>query len=115
VSEAETDTSDLFTEAQQAQRRLAAAKQEIARTQVSGYSAAGLVTARVTGAGELVALSIDPRLLASGSPAQLAETVPDLVLGAVRNATQAAERVRTQAVGPLVANLDRLGVPGLGA
>jgi DNA-binding YbaB/EbfC family protein len=113
VSESAPDMRGLFTQAQQAQRRLLAAQEEIARTEVSGSSGGGLVTARVTGTGELVALSIDPRVLVSGPPAETAEAIADLVLAAVRKATQGAERVRRQAVGPLASSVAGLGVPGL--
>ena len=49
----------------------------------------------------------------SGPPAEVAEAIADLVLAAVRNASQEAEAIRTQAMGPLADTLGGLGLPGL--
>lgn len=105
------DMSALLAQAQQMQSRLADAQQEIAKTEVSGSSGGGLVTARVTGNGELVALSIDPRVLTSAGPPETAEAIADLVVAAVRNANESAERLRERAMAPLA---DQLGLGGAG-
>lgn len=109
------DMNALLTHAQEMQRRLADAQEEIAKTEVSGSSGGGLVTARVTGAGELVALSIDPRVLTSAGPPETAEAIADLVVAAVRHANQSAERLRERAMAPLTEELGLggAGLPGL--
>lgn len=106
------DMNDLFAHAQEMQRRLAETQQEIAATEVSGSSGGGLVTARVTGAGELIALSIDPRVLTSAGPPETAEAIADLVVAAVRDANKSAERLRELAMAPLATELG-LGDGGL--
>ena len=113
MSEETSGMSGLLAHAQQMQEQLAQARDAIARTEVSGSAGGGLVTARVTGAGELVGLSIDPRVLHSGPPAEVAEAVADLVLAAVRNANQEADAVRDEALGPIADSLGGLGLPGL--
>ncbi len=109
------DMNDLFAHAQEMQRRLAETQQQIAATEVSGSSGGGLVTARVTGAGELVALSIDPRVLTSAGPPETAEAIADLVVAAVRHANMSAERLRERAMAPLAneLGLGDGGVPSL--
>jgi nucleoid-associated protein EbfC len=113
VSESASDMSGLFAHAQQMQRQLAEAQATIARTEVTGSAGGGLVTARVTGAGELVGLSIDPRVVETGPPAEAAEAIADLVLAAVRNANRDAEAFREQAMSPIADALGGLGLPGL--
>jgi DNA-binding YbaB/EbfC family protein len=112
VSEGAPDIAGLLAHAQQMQQRLAEAQERIAQTEVSGSAGGGLVTARLTGTGELIGLAIDPRVLNSGPPAETAEAIADLVLAAVRNANQEAESIRAEAMGPLADSLDGLGLPG---
>lgn len=109
------DMNNLFAQAQEMQRRLVETQEQIANTEVSGSSGGGLVTVRVTGAGELVGLSIDPRVLTNATPPEAAEAISDLVLAAVRNGNETAERLRTEAMGPLAAEfgLGGAGLPGL--
>src|SRR6188472_296236 len=105
--------SGLLAQAQLMQQQLVEAQDSIARTEVHGSSGGGLVTARVTGAGELIGLSIDPRVLASGPPAEVAEAIADLVLAAVRDANEAVDALRTEAMAPIADALEGLGLPGL--
>lgn len=109
------DMNDLFAKAQEMQRRLLETQEQIATTEVSGSSGGGLVTVRVTGAGELVGLSIDPRVLTNAAPPEAAEAIADLVLAAVRNGNETAERLRANAMGPLATEfgLGGAGLPGL--
>ena len=109
------DMNHLFVQAQEMQRRLLETQEQIAKTEVSGSSGGGLVTVRVTGAGELVGVSIDPRVLTDANPPEAAEAISDLVLAAVRNATEAAGRLRDDAMGPLASEfgLGGAGLPGL--
>jgi DNA-binding YbaB/EbfC family protein len=113
MSEGLSDMSGLLAHAQQMQQQLVEAQESIARTEVLGSSGGGLVTARVTGAGELLGLSIDPRVLESGPPAEAAEAIADLVLAAVRDANQSADVLRSEAMGPIADALGGLGLPGL--
>ena len=113
MSESVSDMSGLLAHAQQMQQQLVEAQETIARTEVTGSAGGGLVTARVTGAGELVGLSIDPRVVESGPATEIAEAIADLVLAAVRNANRDADALRAQAMSPIADALGGLGLPGL--
>ena len=99
----------LMAQAQQMQQQLLAAQEQLARTEVSGTAGGGLVTATVTGAGELTALVIDPVAIDPGDPEGLA----DLVLAAVRDANRAAAELQQTAMGPLSGLGGGLSLPGL--
>ena len=100
----------LMAQAQQMQQQLLAAQDQLARTEVTGTAGGGLVTATVTGAGELTGLVIDPTAIDPGDPEGLA----DLVLAAVRDARRAAADLTQQAMGPLAGFLGEGGpsLPG---
>ncbi|OKI08659.1 nucleoid-associated protein [Streptomyces sp. CB02056] len=99
----------LLKQAQKMQQDLANAQQELAEAKVSGSAGGGLVEATVTGAGELVALSISP---AAVDPDDT-ETLADLVLAAVRDANQTAQKLQAERMGPLTQGLGGGGIPGL--
>ena len=91
------DVQQLLQQAQRMQEQLMSAQQNLAETEVTGTSGGGLVTATVTGAGELVSLEIAPSVV---DPADI-ETLCDLVVAAVRDATAQAHRLATERRGPL--------------
>ncbi|MGW4895161.1 YbaB/EbfC family nucleoid-associated protein [Kitasatospora sp. NPDC004240] len=99
----------LLKQAQKMQEELAKAQQQLAEAKVSGSAGGGLVEATVTGAGELVALTIAP---AAVDPEDT-ETLADLVLAAVRDANQAAQKMQAERMGPLTQGLGGGGIPGL--
>ncbi len=105
------DMQAILAQAQQMQAQLMAAQEELALAQVSGQAGGGLVTATVTGAGELVALTIDPKVV---DPEDV-DTLADLVIGAVADANRAAQALAAEAMGPLAGGLGGggLGLPGL--
>jgi nucleoid-associated protein EbfC len=99
----------LLKQAQQMQQQMLAAQEELAQTEVQGSAGGGLVTATVTGTGELVALVIDPKAV---DPSDT-ETLADLVVAAVRDANRAAQDLQAKTVGPLAQGLGGgLGLPG---
>ncbi|MEO6880663.1 MAG: YbaB/EbfC family nucleoid-associated protein [Mycobacteriaceae bacterium] len=106
------DMQQLLQQAQEMQSQLMAAQAELAQAQVSGQAGGGLVTATVTGAGELVGVVIDPKVV---DPEDV-ETLQDLVIGAVAAANQAAQALAAEKMGPLAGGLGGgggLGLPGL--
>lgn len=105
----------LLHEAQKMQEQLTNAQQELSETQVQGTSGGGLVTATVSGTGELVDLSIDPRSIDVNDAADTAETVADLVLAAIRDATDKVTDLQQQKMGPLAEGLGGgdMGLPGI--
>jgi DNA-binding YbaB/EbfC family protein len=99
----------LLQQAQQVQQQLADAQQRLAETTVTGSAGGGLVTATVTGTGELTGLTISPEAVDPDDT----ETLADLVLAAVRDATHSAEELQQQAMGPLASGFGGLpGMPG---
>jgi nucleoid-associated protein EbfC len=104
------DMAQLLQQAQQMQQQLVAAQEELARTEVTGSAGGNLVTATMTGSGELTALTIAP---AAVDPDDL-ETLQDLVVAAVRDAKRAADELAASRMGPLAGGLGGgMGLPGL--
>lgn len=107
----------LLQQAQRMQQQLQSAQQELAQAQVEGSAGGGLVKATVNGTGELQALAIDPKAVDPDDT----ETLADLILAAVRDATGNAQRLQAEKMGPLAQGLGGLsgglgeapGMPGL--
>jgi nucleoid-associated protein EbfC len=97
----EGDMSGLLAQAQAMQEQLLNAQQELAELQVEGSAGGGLVTATVTGAGELVGLVIKPEVVDPDDT----ETLADLIVAAVRDATNKAQAVAASKLGPLAGGL----------
>ena len=103
--------SQLLEQAQRMQQQLTAAQEQLAREEVSGSAGGGLVTATMTGSGELTAVTISPEAV---DPDDL-ETLQDLVVAAVRDASRAAAELTASRMGPLAGGLGGGlgGFPGL--
>ena len=100
----------LLKQAQKMQQQLMEAQAELADARVEGSAGGGLVTATVTGSGELVGLAIDPKAVDPDDT----ETLADLVLAAVRDAASNAAHLQEQKMGPLTQGLGGMGgLPGL--
>jgi DNA-binding YbaB/EbfC family protein len=106
----------LMKQAQKMQEQLEAAQAELAAAEVTGSAGGGLVTATLTGAGELTALTIDPKAV---DPDDV-ETLQDLVVAAVRDAHRAVGELAAEKMGPVTGGmgglgggLGGLGLPGL--
>jgi DNA-binding YbaB/EbfC family protein len=107
TSGGQPNMQDLLKQAQKMQQDLAAAQQELAAREVEGTSGGGLVKATVTGAGELLGLVIDPKAIDPDDT----ETLADLVIAAVHNASASAQELQQEKLGPLAQGLG--GMPGL--
>ena len=107
------DLSQLMQQAQQMQQQLVAAQEELATREVTGTAGGGLVSATMTGSGELTALTIAPSAV---DPDDL-ETLQDLVVAAVRDAKRSVDELAAATMGPLAGGLGGpgggLGLPGL--
>jgi nucleoid-associated protein EbfC len=99
----------LMKQAQKMQQELLAAQEELARAEVTGSAGGGLVTATVNGSGELQSLVIDPSVV---DPEDV-ETLQDLVVAAIRDASRAAQELATEKMGPVTGGLGGLGLPGM--
>ena len=114
------DMQQIFQAAQQMQARLMNAQQALADSEVTGTAGGGAVRAVVSGAGELLDLTIDPSVIDPADPVETAATVADLVLAAIRDASRAASDLQERQLGALgggVPGLDlsSLGLPGSAA
>ncbi|WP_307867907.1 YbaB/EbfC family nucleoid-associated protein [Umezawaea beigongshangensis] len=98
----------ILQQAQKMQQQLAEAQQALADAEVTGTAGGGLVTAVVSGGGELKTLTIDPKVVDPDDT----ETLADLVVAAVRDANRAAQELAAQKMGPLAGGLGDMG--GLG-
>ncbi|HEX4222703.1 MAG TPA: YbaB/EbfC family nucleoid-associated protein [Pseudonocardiaceae bacterium] len=99
----------ILQQAQQMQQQLMSAQQELADTEVTGSAGGGLVTAVMSGGGELKGLTIDPKVV---DPDDV-ETLADLVVAAVRDANTQVSELASQKMGPLAGGLGGgLGLPG---
>jgi len=97
----EGDMSGLLAQAQAMQAQLMQAQEELADTKIEGTSGGGLVTATITGAGELVGLVIKPEVV----DPEDTETLADLVLAAVRDASTKSQALAAEKLGPLAGGL----------
>jgi DNA-binding YbaB/EbfC family protein len=93
---------------QKLMRQLEAAQAELAETEVAGTAGGGLVTVTTTGTGQFRAVKIDPKAV---DPDDV-ETLEDLVLAAIHNASEAAQALAEQKMGPLAGGMGGLGLPG---
>jgi DNA-binding YbaB/EbfC family protein len=99
----------LLKQAQQMQAQMASAQEELAETEVTGTAGGGLVTATMTGALELVGVKIDPKVV---DPDDI-ETLSDLIVAAVRAASEEARNLQQEKMGPALGGLGG-ALPGLG-
>jgi nucleoid-associated protein EbfC len=105
---AQPNMQQLMKQAQQMQQQLMAAQQELTTIEVEGSAGGGLVRATMTGSGELSAVTIDPKAV---DPDDI-ETLQDLVVAAVRDASRAASDLAQEKMGPLTGGLGGMGLPG---
>lgn len=108
------DLTQIVLKAQQMQDAVERAKQSMAETQIAGSAGGGLVTAVVTGEGDLTSVTILPDAV----DVEDLETLGDLVVAAVRDATRQArvqgEALMAQATGGFdLESLGLGGIPGL--
>jgi DNA-binding YbaB/EbfC family protein len=96
----------ILNAAQQMQAQLVNAQQALADSEVTGTAGGGAVRAVVSGAGELLGLTIEPSVIDPEDPAETAAMIADLVLAAVRDASRAAADLQQRQLGALG------GVPG---
>jgi DNA-binding YbaB/EbfC family protein len=101
---------DIMQQAQKMQQQLLDAQQQLAETEVTGSAGGGLVTAVVSGDGELKSVGIDPKAV----DPQDTDTLADLVVAAVRDANRLAQEVQAEKLGPVAGALGGQGGPDLG-
>jgi DNA-binding YbaB/EbfC family protein len=103
------DMQQILQQAQKMQEQLMSAQESLANAETSGSAGGGLVTAVVSGTGELKSLTIDPKVV---DPEDV-DTLADLVVAAVRDASGKANKLASEAMGPLAGGMGGLGLPGM--
>ncbi|MBO3735152.1 MULTISPECIES: YbaB/EbfC family nucleoid-associated protein [Glycomyces] len=107
------DLQKMLQQAQQMQADMMQAQAELAESEVTASAGGGLVSATVTGDGELKGVKIDPKAV---DPEDV-ETLEDLILAAVQAANADAKRLAAEKMGPLGDALGGmtggLGIPGM--
>ena len=102
------DMNKMLQEAQRMQAELAKAQEEAANEVVEASSGGGMVTVRANGAGEVLAIAIDPKAIDPDDP----ELLADLVLAAVNEALRSARSLMESKMAGLIPG-DLGGLGGL--
>jgi DNA-binding YbaB/EbfC family protein len=90
------------------QQQLAAVQAELAEAEVTGTAGGGLVSVTMTAERTVRAVSIDPKAV---DPDDV-ETLEDLVVAALHNASEAASELHEQKMKPFQSMMGGLGLPG---
>ena len=91
------------------QEDMFAAQSALAETTVEGTAGGGMVTATVTGTGDLVSIVLSPDVV---DPDDI-EMLQDLVVAAVADANRAAQALQSERMGGVTGGID-LSAFGLG-
>ncbi len=101
------DMGALLEQAQAVQQQLLAAQAAVADQEVEGQAGGGVVKVRVTGALDIVGVSIEPEVVEAGD----VQMLEDLVMAAGRDAIGRAKEMAQEAMG----GVDLGGLGGLNA
>lgn len=100
------DMGNLLKQAQEMQRKLDSARDELKSETLVGTGGGGVVRIEVNGDGEPKDVQIDDKVVSSGDRAM----IEDLVLAAMRDAIGQADRLRKERLGAVTGGLN---LPGL--
>jgi len=100
------DLQAALAQAQQMQQQLLEAQQRIAASEVEGQAGGGLVKVVLNGNGAVVAVTIDPSVVDPND----VETLQDLIIGAVADASDNMRQRVADILGPLAAVAQQHGV-----
>ena len=103
-----SNLADLMRNAGKLRETMEKATEALGQLQVEGTAGGGAVTAKANGRLELIAVRIDPKLLADGD----AELVEDLVTAAVNQALTKAREAAAQSISSLAGGLPIANFPG---
>ena len=107
------DLMGMMKAAQEMKGRMEEFQNKVAEMTVEGRSGGGLVTVTMSGGGEVRSVKIDPGAV---DPDDV-ETLEDLVVAALANASENMRKLAEETMGPLTAGLGGmgggLGLPGM--
>lgn len=98
--------NSLVRQAQQMQSKIARVQEEIGNKTVEASTGGGVVTAKVNGRQELLAIKIDPEVM---DPEEV-EMLEEMILGAVNQAMEAASQMMNTEIEKITGGLN---IPGL--
>jgi nucleoid-associated protein EbfC len=93
--------SQLLAQAQQMQQKLLETQQQLANAEIHGQAGGGLVKVVVKGSGEVIGVTIDPKV---ANPDDV-ETLQDLIVGAMADASQQVTKMAQERLGALTGAL----------
>jgi DNA-binding YbaB/EbfC family protein len=96
------DIMKILQQAQEMQGRFQKMQDELQHVTVTGASGGGMVTVEVTGTGQLKKLKLDPSVV---NPADL-EMLEDLIVVAISDAQQKAQKAAQEEMGKLTGGLN---------
>lgn len=99
----------LFESAQRLEGEMARVKDELGKKTVTGETGGGLVRCTANGRGDVLALELDPTLLAGQDTAMTKKMLEDLVVGAVNLALDRARQLAQEEVARAGASANLLG------
>jgi DNA-binding YbaB/EbfC family protein len=99
----------MMRQMQKMQEDMQRVQTELAQESVTASAGGGAVTARVSGALELLEVVIDPKVV---DPEDV-ELLQDTVVAAVNEAMRSAQQLANQRLGAIAGGLGGLGIPGL--
>ena len=102
------DFEKLLQQAQQMQEQIVKAQEEAKNEIVEASAGGGMVTAKATGALEIIEIKISPEAIDPDDP----ELLADMVLAAVNEALRAAQNLVESKLGTM-AGLQGLRLPGM--
>ena len=91
---------DLMKQAQQMQERVQKLQEEVAKTEVTGESGAGLVKITMTGRHDVRKVNIDSSLLGEAK-----DVLEDLIAAAMNDAVRRAEKTQQEKMSELTAGI----------
>ncbi len=100
---------NLMKQAKKLQEEFAKKQAEIAEMKIDASSGGGMVTAIVSGQGELLNLRIEKEVV---DPDDV-EMLVDLIVAAVQEAQKKAQEAAQEKLGPLAQGMNLPGMPGL--
>lgn len=100
------EMGNLLKQAQQMQRELDRAREEIARARVEGSAGGGAVKVEVSGEGMVLKVHVKPELAATGDAAQIEETV----LAALRDGLTRAATLRQERMNKVTGGISLPGI-----
>jgi len=100
------EMGNLLKQAQQMQRELDRAREELVKMRVEGSAGGGVVRVEVSGEGMVLKVHVKPELVASGDASLIEETV----LAAVRDGLTRAATMRQERMAKVTGGLNLPGI-----